>query len=286
MSRHTKNPSAAGTRLRRSSTASTDGTRICWVTKGQGQPLLLVHGGGADHSRLDPFADLLADRFAVHLVDRRGRGMSGDQSTYDIGLEYDDIAAVAEAIGQDVTVLGHSYGGPIVIGAAARTDAIARVIAYEGWPSAAGSPPSYDIGDAAERIQALLDAGDRDGAVSVVFRELVGLDEDQLQGMRAQPSWQARLAAATTLPRELRTEPTIQLTTALLASIRVPVLLVIGSQNESALRPGADQLSSLMPDARVHILPGQGHMAFDTAPNLLAAAITTFVEATRRDPSP
>ena len=95
--------------------------------------------------------------------------MSGDQSTYDIELEYDDIAAVAEAIGQEVTVLGHSYGGPIVIGAAARTDAIARVIAYEGWPSAAGSPPSYDIGDAAERIQALLDAGDRDGAVSVVF---------------------------------------------------------------------------------------------------------------------
>jgi pimeloyl-ACP methyl ester carboxylesterase len=206
--------------------------------------------------------------------------MSGDQSVYDIELEYDDIAAVAEAIGQDVTVLGHSYGGPVVIGAAARTDAIARVIAYEGWPSVAGSPPSYDIGDAAECIQVLLDAGDRDGAVSLVFRDLVGLDEDQLQAMRAQPSWQARLAAATTLPRELRTEPTIQLTTADLASIQVPVLLVIGSQNESTLRPAADQLSSLMPDASLHVLPGQGHMAFDTAPELLASAITTFLEAT------
>ena len=118
MSRPT-NPSPAGTRPRRSPTASTDGTRICWVTKGRGQPLLLVHGGGADHSRLEPFAELPADRFIVHLVDRRGRGMSGDQSTYDIELEYDDIAAVAEAIGQEVTVLGHSYGGPIVIGAAA-----------------------------------------------------------------------------------------------------------------------------------------------------------------------
>ena len=154
------------------------------------------------------------------------------------------------------------------------------MIAYEGWPSAAGSPPSYDIGDAAERIQALLDAGDRDGAVSVVC-ELVGLDEDQLQ-TRAQPR-QARLAAATTLPRELRTEPTIQLTT---ASSRPSECRFCWSSEArtTALRPGADQLSSLMPDARVHILPGRKHMAFDTAPNLLAAAITTFAEATGARP--
>jgi pimeloyl-ACP methyl ester carboxylesterase len=277
----TKNVSLAGRRPRRSSTVSTDGTRICWITKGQGKPLILVHGAVADHTRLEPFADLLADRFAVHLVDRRGRGMSGDGHTYDIELEYDDIAAVAKAIGQGVTLLGHSYGGPIVIGAATRTDAIARVIAYEGWPSVPGSPPLYEIGDTAERIQVLLDAGDRDGAVSVVFRDLLGLDAAQLEGMRAQRSWKARLAAATTLPRELRTEPTIQLAAADLAAVEVPVLLVIGGQNESALRPGADQLCSLMRDARVRVLPGQGHMAFDTGPDLLASAITAFVEATK-----
>lgn len=206
--------------------------------------------------------------------------MSGDNSTYDIELEYDDLAAVAEAIGRDVTLVGHSYGGAIVIGAALRTEAIARVIAYEGWPSLAGSPPSYDIRGAVERIQLLLDAGDRDGAVSVVFRELVGSEEAELEGMRAQPSWQGRLAAARTLPRELRTDPTIQLPAADLASIRVPVLLMIGGQNEAALRPGADQLCTLINDARIHILPGQGHMAFDTAPDLLATAVATFVQAT------
>lgn len=259
---------------------STDGTRICWVARGTGEPLMLVHGGGADHTRLEPFANLLSDRFAVHLVDRRGRGMSGDGDTYDIELEYDDIASVAEAIGQELTLLGHSYGGPIVIGAATRTDAIARVIAYEGWPSLSGSPPAYEIGDAAERIQALLDSDDRDGAVTLVFRDLVGLDETHLADMRTQPFWQARLAAAATLPRELRTEPTIQMAPADLAAIESPVLLVIGSQNESALRPGADRLCSHLRDARVHVLPGQGHMAFDTAPDLLASTITTFVEAT------
>ena len=265
-----------------SSTPSTDGTRIAWITQGRGEPLLLVHGGGADHTRLEPFADLVADRFTVHLVDRRGRGMSGDGGTYDIELEYGDIAAVAEAIGGEVTVLGHSHGGPVVIGAAIRTDAITRVVAYEGWPSLPGSRPSYEPGDAVERIQALVDAGDRDDAVSFVFREIVGLDEAQIEGMRAQPSWPARLAAASTLPRELRTEPTIQLAAADLASIAAPVLLVIGGLNELALRPGADELCSIIRDARVAVLPGQGHMAFDTAPDLLALAITDFIGATTR----
>ncbi|WP_183164487.1 alpha/beta fold hydrolase [Arthrobacter oryzae] len=280
MATSTNSALPAENRPGRSSTVSTDGTRIGWITKGRGKPLMLVHGGGADHTRLEPFAEALSDRFAVHLVDRRGRGMSGDKDTYDIELEYDDIAAVAEAVGQEMTVLGHSYGGPIAIGAATRTDAIARVIAYEGWPSLAGSPPSYELGDTAERIQALLDSDDRDGAVTLVFRDLVGLGEAQLAEMRTQPSWRARLAAAATLPREVRTEPTIQMAPADLAAIAAPVLLVIGGQNEPALRPGADQLCSYLPDARVHVLVGQGHMAFDTAPDLLAAAITAFVEAT------
>lgn len=280
MATSTKNAGREESRPRRSSTVSSDGTRIGWVTWGSGRPLLLVHGGGADHTRLEPFAKLLADRFAVHLVDRRGRGMSGDGASYDIELEYDDIAAVTEAIGQEVTLLGHSYGGPIAIGAATRTDAVARVIAYEGWPSLSGSPPSYEIGDVAERVQALLHADDRDGAVTLVFRDLVKLDDAQLAQMREQPSWQARLAAAATLPRELRTEPTIQIAPEDLAAIAAPVLLVIGGHNESALRQGAEQLCPHLRDARVHVLVGQGHMAFDTAPDLLASAITAFVEST------
>jgi hypothetical protein len=41
-------------RPERSSTVSTDGTSIGWISKGRGQPLLMVHGGGADHTRLEP----------------------------------------------------------------------------------------------------------------------------------------------------------------------------------------------------------------------------------------
>jgi pimeloyl-ACP methyl ester carboxylesterase len=263
-----------------SSVSSRDGTRIGWTSLGGGDPVLLVHGGGADHKRLEPFGHLLTDRFSVHLVDRRGRGMSGDGIDYAVDREYDDIAAVAEAVGGGVTVVGHSYGGPVVIGAATRTSAIERVVAYEGWPSPEGSPPSYDPGDAPDRIEALVDAGDRDGAIALMFRELVGLSDPEIDWIRNEPSWASRIAAADVLPREIRTEPTITMSTADLGSITAPVLFVIGQQNEPALRPMVDRLCSIVRDGRVAVLPGQGHMAFDTAPDLLTAAINKFKEET------
>jgi pimeloyl-ACP methyl ester carboxylesterase len=76
----------------------------------------------------------------MHLVDRRGRGLSSDGAEYSIEREYDDVAAVAESIGNCVTVFGHSYAGPIVLGASLRGGAIARAICYEGWPAVTGGP--------------------------------------------------------------------------------------------------------------------------------------------------
>ena len=261
---------------------SRDGTRIGWVSYGSGDPVLLVHGGGADHTRLEPFGSLLSDRFSVHVVDRRGRGLSGDGDGYRIEMEYDDIAAVAEALGTGVTVFGHSYGGPIAIGAATRTEAIGRVVAYEGWPAVHGSPPSNDPGNLPDRVQALVDSGDRDGAVAVLLTEVVGVEDEQLHWMRAQPMWTSRMAAAHTLPREIRQEPTITLSAASLQSIRAPVLFVIGGLNEASLRPDVERLSSIMLDGRTAVLPGQGHLAMDTAPALLADAIIQFVDSPLR----
>ncbi len=270
--------------MRTSSALSRDGTRIGWITVGRGEPIVLVHGAAADHSRLESFASGWSDRYAMHLVDRRGRGLSSDNAEYSIECEYDDIAAVAEAIGGGVTVFGHSYGGPIALGATTRTAAIARAICYEGWPAIEGGPNWYDwfdpAGDLPGKLQALLDAGDPDGAVAMTFREIVGLSEEQVASMRERPEWAGRLAAVHTLPRELRTEPSITLSEEDLRSIAAPALFVIGEQNEVRLAPQANQLRSCIQSAQIAVLPGQGHLAMDTAPEMLADVIISFIEST------
>ena len=90
---------------------SADGTVVGYHTVGQGPGLIVV--GGAMRAAEDYLALAcgLAERYRVHVVDRRGRGLSGPQGPeYGIARECEDLLAVQAATGARV-VFGHSYGG-------------------------------------------------------------------------------------------------------------------------------------------------------------------------------
>jgi pimeloyl-ACP methyl ester carboxylesterase len=94
---------------------SRDGTEIAYWTSGEGPPLVLVHGAPDDHTRWHPLLPYLESHATVHAMDRRGRGASGDAPGYHLAREFEDVAAVvdavAEASGSAVDVYGHSFGG-------------------------------------------------------------------------------------------------------------------------------------------------------------------------------
>src|SRR5687768_6744787 len=87
---------------------SSDGTRIGYWRSGSGPPLVMVHGGMADHTTLARVVPLLESRLTVYAVDRRGRGASGDGRKHSIEREYDDVAAVVDAAARD-------SGGPVAL---------------------------------------------------------------------------------------------------------------------------------------------------------------------------
>lgn len=85
----------AGTGTGERTVTSRDGTAIGYETVGQGEGVLVL--GGAWRTARDylRFARALADPFAVHLIDRRGRGRSGPQgASYSIEREIEDLIAV------------------------------------------------------------------------------------------------------------------------------------------------------------------------------------------------
>lgn len=94
---------------------SRDGTAISYQTFGLGEGVIVLGGAwrsGRDYLR---FARTLSQSFAVHVVDRRGRGDSGPQDEgYDIERELEDLAAV-QAHTEAAAVFGHSYGGLIAL---------------------------------------------------------------------------------------------------------------------------------------------------------------------------
>jgi pimeloyl-ACP methyl ester carboxylesterase len=61
---------------------SKDGTSIAVECAGTGPDLVIVHGGIGDRTRWKPLFPLLASRFTVCAMDRRGHGESGDAPDY------------------------------------------------------------------------------------------------------------------------------------------------------------------------------------------------------------
>ncbi len=181
---------------------SKDGTQIAYRRSGEGPPLVLVHGAAADHSRWSPVLPALEERFTVYAIDHRGRGGSGDAEGYTMEGEAEYIASVVDSIGEPVNLLGHSYGALASLEAALLARNVHKLVLYDPGIEVAGQEiyPHEVI----DRLEVLLDKDDRDGIVVTTMREVAGLSPEVVEYMQSQPVWQARVAAAHTIPRELR----------------------------------------------------------------------------------
>jgi pimeloyl-ACP methyl ester carboxylesterase len=259
--------------------ASDDGTEIGYWTSGEGPPLVLVHGGLGDHSRWDALRPHLESHLTVHAMDRRGRGASGDNSDYSLEREFEDVAAVVEAVADNskVDVYGSSFGGLCGWGAVARTSNIGRLALYEGWPPV--NPDVLATPDGfVERMESLLAEGQREAALVTAYRELVRLTDDEIQGIRAQPAWPARVAAVHTIVREEQAFAASSFDPDEAASITVPTLLLVGSE-PSPWQHEVDTVAAELPDSRVSVLEGQGHVADLLAPEVVAEPLLEFLSA-------
>jgi len=262
---------------------SRDGTPIAVFSSGVGPPLVLVHGATADHTAFRVVGPMLGETFTVHAIDRRGRGASGDAAGYAIEREYEDVAAVAEALGVEagaaVGVFGHSYGGRCALGAALLTDTIARVVSYEGAPSPPGS--SYHPTGIEARLSERLAAGDRDGALSAFLTEVVGMPAPDLAAYQADPIWPVRAAAAGTILRELEAEADPAASLERLGGVRQPVLQLLGGESLAVFSDATLALDARLADGRVVVIDGARHAAHHSHPAEVVAAVRQFMQDSR-----
>lgn len=255
---------------------SRDGTPIAVFRSGEGPPLLLVHGATADHTTTWRFVlPGLAARFTVWAMDRRGRGDSGDAPEYALAREAEDIAAVIEAIGGPVDVLGHSYGALCAIEAALICRGIRRLLLYEGVPLRGAE--LYPAG-MVERLEEMLRARDSEGVLVTMFRELVLMPEEEIAMLRGQTAaWERRLANARTLPRELQADSSYVFDAARFSAMRAPTLLLVGGDSPSRELVNARAVAAALPDASITVIPGQQHAAMYTVPDLFVREIVNFL---------
>jgi pimeloyl-ACP methyl ester carboxylesterase len=268
---------------------SKDGTTLAYERSGSGPPLLLVHGATADHHRWGPVKPALEQHFTLYMLDRRGRGESGDAPEYAIAREVEDIAAFAGAafagsVGGPVNLLGHSFGAACSLEAALISPNIERLILYEPPPPGVSGMVS---GQTAERLRKLLAAGDRDAVVSTFLSEVARIPEEDLSVMRAASSWQGRIEAAHTILREiecLEQEPPFD--PRRFAKFEIPTLLLLGGDSPALYRDHITALHAHIASSQLVELPGQQHVAMNTAPELFTREVLAFLQADASNSGP
>jgi pimeloyl-ACP methyl ester carboxylesterase len=118
---------------------SSDGASINYLSVGHGPAVLLIPGAlsvAADYKRL---ASELAEQYTIHIIERRGRGLSSPQGAdYTMMKECEDVLAVQAQTGARL-LIGHSFGGLIALEVAYHNDTFQKLAVYEPGVSIDGS---------------------------------------------------------------------------------------------------------------------------------------------------
>jgi pimeloyl-ACP methyl ester carboxylesterase len=276
---------SASAPVRVATVASADGTDISYHTVGEGPPLIVV--GGALRTAEDylDLARCLADRYCVHVVDRRGRGLSGPQGPrYGIARECEDLLVVQAATGARV-MFGHSYGGLVALETAVRSDTFEAIVLYEPGVSVGGSIPTAWM----PLYQALLEQGDTRGAFACFVRAFGAGSLAKL------PRWYLRAVLRCVIRKrrwEGRYEPLLAADlaeheqvaacddhVASYGAIKARLLLLGGSRSPARMTTlPLERLQQSVPDATVDIIDGLDHFAPDEkAPEVVAQQILGFL---------
>lgn len=254
---------------------SPDGTALAVWMEGEGPALLLVHGSPSEHTTFDPLVRELRSDVTTFAMDRRGSGASGDTEPYSIDREFEDVAAVVDAVaersGGPVALWGHSYGCNPAMGGASLTPNVHHLILYE--PSFGLSYPAGSI----EAIEGGVAAGDAEAAIRAALVDTGAMTADEFEVFRKGPRWDSVAAVVRTLPRECRVEETWEYRPGRFDAISAPTLLLTGSDSDPTIGELTYRAAAAIPDAQIRVLDGHAHFAFKTDPGMVASIIRDWI---------
>jgi pimeloyl-ACP methyl ester carboxylesterase len=265
---------------------SADGTEIVGRVRGQGPPLVLVHGGWGDGEvAYEELVPHLADRFTCYTPSTRGRGLSGDNPDHSVHRLVQDVIAFIDTIGEPVYLVGWSGIEP-PLGAASHSRAVSAVALFEGYvPPVADEDDLASLGATIERTAAAADDGRLADAARAfapfVFTgaELAALDGDFLERWgRSIPAMLQYFRQNTSKEGSRPYDPEQ------LAKISAPVVALWSREttNSTWVSKSALYLTQHVADGYVRELAGCGHGAPLVAPEVLAKELTSFFESVRQ----
>jgi pimeloyl-ACP methyl ester carboxylesterase len=260
-------------------TRSVNGIELAYVDRGQGPPVLLVHGFPLDHTMYNAQIEALAGRHRVIAVDLRGFGQSGvTEGTVTMRQFADDLAALLDvlAITERIVFCGLSMGG---------------YVAWQFWRNhtrrvrALILCDTRAIADTPEVAQGRLQMADRVTAegpgplVEVMMPKLfagptVANHPQVVESLRrVMLSSDPRGVAAAA--RGMAQRPDL---TGMLPRIGCPSLVLVGELDAISTVDEMRAVAQAIPAAQFNVIAGSGHMSTMEKPAEVNAAILDFLD--------
>jgi pimeloyl-ACP methyl ester carboxylesterase len=254
------------------------GLRIAYERKGDGPPLVLLHGWPMDGREWRHQIEGLSDEFTVVAWDAPGAGRSSDPpETFRLPDWADCLASFIEALELGPShVGGLSWGGGLALELYRRHPQVVRSLilasAYAGW---AGSLPAEVV---EQRLQlmlrnselpleqwapALVDTFFSKDAPPRIVREALSLVSDLHPGA-------TRVAMHAFAEADLRD---------VLSRINVPTLLLCGEEDVRAPRHIWEALHLGISGSKLVLIPGVGHVIDIEAAERFNAEVKAFLRA-------
>ncbi|MBW9119550.1 alpha/beta hydrolase [Microbacterium trichothecenolyticum] len=232
---------------------SADGTAIAYDKTGEGPVVVIVNGAMSTAADAAGLAGALADAgFQAITWDRRARGASGDARDSTPEREVEDLAAVISASGGEAAVLGHSSGAVLALFAASRAVPVRALFLSEPPLRFGVDEPADDL---AERLQALVDGGQPDGAIVTFQLEGVGLPREMVDGMRASDQFAALVPLAQSTVYDTNLVRFASTPSPEMLSVAAPVTVLRGAQTFPMLVTAADRLADEIDGAELVVVP-------------------------------
>ena len=259
--------------------ADSQGVKIAYEIRGDGEPLALVHGLAYDRNGWGRFPDLLAQRFRVVLIDNRGVGESdAPEGPYAVTQMAADVVAVLDDAGIERTNLfGVSLGGFIAQELALTyPERLAKLVLASTAP---GGPKAHPMPAAGLEAFGKYPTMEREAGLRLMVenslgehgvRDVPGLADEifayRLERAPSLAAWQAQAYAGATFDSYDR-----------IGSIQAPTLVVQGGADNVVDPRNAELLAELIPNARVEIVPERGHLLVWEDSERVAELVTEFL---------
>lgn len=251
-----------------------DGKTVSARVGGQGSAIVLFHSLLADGSSFDLITDALLQTHRVIVLNLPGFGTS-DRVDGGLNEVADRVAGAIQALARSepIVFLGNGYGGFVALLTAIRNPGLAARLVLADCGAAFSEPgrAAFRGMSAAARDKGL-------GAIAdVAMRRLFApefqqqnpeLTDDRKKKFMAVDPETFHGACAALASMDLRAD---------LAGVTVPVLVLVGEQDEATPPSMSVELAAGLPQAELMVLPGCAHVPQLQAPKQFMAAIRSFI---------